>query len=196
MNHFHETIQGWFQPEAEWLYRWRVEQAPLNQFSRFVEVGSWKGRSAAFMAVEIINSGKPITLYCVDHWKGSDEPEHKKDKELGRIYEIFRKNLKHFPNVVPLRMTSAAASTAFADGSLDFVFIDAAHDYLSAKRDIEAWKPKLKSTGILAGDDWSWPGVRRAASELAPKGVVIGNVWYTAVNGHATPQQMIVSKYV
>ena len=41
--------------------------------SKFVEVGSWKGKSAAYMAVEIINSKKKITLDCIDTWEGSNE---------------------------------------------------------------------------------------------------------------------------
>lgn len=195
MEHFHEGIQGWFAPEGEWLYRWRVEQAPADQFSRFVEVGCWKGRSAAFMAVEIARSEKPITFYCVDHWQGSDEPEHKKDPELPKIYEIFRKNLEPFPNVIPMRMQSLHAAKVFADESLDFVFIDASHDYQSVRRDIAAWLPKLKPEGMIAGDDWTWLGVRKAVSENLPDGVVFGNVWYSAVSG-ATPQQIVVSNYV
>ncbi len=195
MKHFHYNIQGWFQPEAEWLYRWRVEQAPDNAFSRFVEVGCWKGRSAAFMAVEIANSEKPITFYCVDHWRGSNEIAHKKDPELFRIYEIFRKNLGQFKNVLPLRMDSVQAACVFGDGTLDFVFIDASHEYKDVKQDIRAWTPKLKSTGILAGDDWTWPEVREAVAELVPAGVVIGNIWYSGVNGGATPP-MIVSQYI
>ena len=34
--------------------------------SHFIEIGSWKGRSAAYMAVEIHNSGKRIQFDCVD----------------------------------------------------------------------------------------------------------------------------------
>ena len=38
-----------------------------------MEVGSFLGKSAVFMAVEIINSGKRIKFDCIDHWKGSEE---------------------------------------------------------------------------------------------------------------------------
>ena len=49
------------------LYHNMVKMFPTN--SHFVEVGVWKGRSAAFMAVEINNSGKNIRFDCVDTWK-------------------------------------------------------------------------------------------------------------------------------
>ena len=48
----------------------------VNHFtdnSHFVEIGSWKGRSASYMAVEIFNSRKNIKFDCVDTWCGSVE---------------------------------------------------------------------------------------------------------------------------
>lgn len=36
----------------------------------FVKVGCWKGRSAAFLGVDILRSGKAIALHCVDHFRG------------------------------------------------------------------------------------------------------------------------------
>ena len=70
MEHFYQTLgEDWFSyPE---LYKSIVEN---NQDgAHTVEVGSWKGRSASFMAVEIINSNKNIKFDCVDTWKGSIE---------------------------------------------------------------------------------------------------------------------------
>jgi len=47
------------------LYHNMVKMFPTN--SHFVEVGVWKGRSAAFMAVEINNSGKIFVLIVWIH---------------------------------------------------------------------------------------------------------------------------------
>ena len=58
MEHFYQTIgEDWFSyPD---LYKRIID---TNQSgSHFVEVGSWKGRSSSFMAVEIINSNKNVT---------------------------------------------------------------------------------------------------------------------------------------
>ena len=55
MEHFYQKIgEDWFTYPN--LYKKMVSDA--NENSHFVEVGVWKGRSAAFMAVEIINSKK------------------------------------------------------------------------------------------------------------------------------------------
>ena len=93
---------------------------------------------------------------------------------MDKIYEIFTDNMDSLKNYhVPMRTTSLEASEQFEDDSLDFVFIDASHEYEDVKRDICAWLPKVKVGGVLAGHDyypeggWSvWPGVRKAVEEL------------------------------
>ena len=70
----------------------------------------------------------------------------------------------------PMRSPSLEAAGQFEDESLDFVFIDASHEYEDVKADIMAWMPKVKRGGVLAGHDYYvnydyFPGVKRAAKE-------------------------------
>jgi predicted O-methyltransferase YrrM len=62
---------------------------------------------------------------------------------------------------------TASASAQVADGSLDFVFIDAGHGYRSVRDDIAAWWPKVTAGGWFGGHDYSegFPGVIRAVRE-------------------------------
>ena len=54
MEHFYQNLgENWFTYPG--LYSMVVDRFPTN--SHFVEVGVWKGMSAVYMAVEIINSG-------------------------------------------------------------------------------------------------------------------------------------------
>ena len=70
MEHFYQNIgEDWFSYPQ--LYKRIVDNS--QDGSHIVEVGSWKGRSAAFMAVEIINSNKKIKFDCVDTWLGAVE---------------------------------------------------------------------------------------------------------------------------
>jgi len=141
--------EWWFNYQD--LYREMVETFPSG--SRFVEVGVWKGMSAAFMCVEIANSNKDIEFFCVDTWEGSIE--HKDYSELPRLYDIFKENMKPLDKYYKdMRMASLEAAKKFDDESLDFVFIDASHEYEDVKNDIEAWWPKIKKGGILAGHDF------------------------------------------
>lgn len=69
------------------------------------------------------------------------------------------------------RMTSAEATRHIPDHSLDFVFIDADHSYEGCKADIQAWLPKIKPSGFIAGHDYDHPdfpgfGVKRAVDEI------------------------------
>jgi hypothetical protein len=45
---------------------------------------------------------------------------------------------------------------------LDFVFIDAAHDYNSVAEDIRMWHSKVNPGGFLIGHDQDWPTVDAA----------------------------------
>jgi len=168
MDHYFDQIEGWF----KFRQAYRDAVANAQDGALFCEVGSWKGRSAAFMGVEIANSGKAITLYCVDHWKGSDEPEHKADPDRKRLFTVFKDNIapliKAHVQIKPVRSDSAQASHLFEDESVDFVWIDAGHDYDSVLEDIEAWWPKVKQGGTMGGDDLPMEGVNRAVYELFP----------------------------
>jgi hypothetical protein len=113
----------------------------------------------------------------VDTWEGS--PEH---LEVGGeawepnlatnkdwIWESFKANIEPVKNIItPIRNPSLEAAAMYPDESLDFVFIDASHDYVNVTNDITAWYPKVKSiTGIMAGHDYSWgPEVKRAANDF------------------------------
>ena len=69
-----------------------------------------------------------------------------------------------------IRKNSIEAADQFEDESLDFVFIDASHEYEDVKKDIQIWLPKIKKGGILAGHDYYigydyFPGVKAAVNE-------------------------------
>jgi hypothetical protein len=51
------------------------------------------------------------------------------------------------------------------DGSLAFVLLDAAHDYESARADVRAWLPKVRTGGILAGAGAQRTGVLAGVDE-------------------------------
>jgi ubiquinone/menaquinone biosynthesis C-methylase UbiE len=166
MEHFYEKIgEDWFSYPN--LYKNMVNNA--DNGCHFVEVGVWKGRSASFMAVEILNSNKNIKFDCIDTWEGS--VEHKEydvivDKQL---YDVFLKNIEPVKNIInPIKMSSLDAVKLYEDESLDFVFIDASHEYEDVKSDILAWLPKVKKGGILAGHDYidAFPGVINAVNEV------------------------------
>ena len=110
MKHFYQDgkfEENWFTYAK--FYESMVKKAANN--SIFVEVGSWKGKSSAFMAVEIINSGKNIAFICVDTWEGSDEHS---EYQKGLLYEKFISNTEPVKHIIkPMKMTSIEAASKF-----------------------------------------------------------------------------------
>lgn len=169
MEHFYNAShmgEDWFTFGS--LYKAMVDKFPSG--SRFVEVGSWKGKSAAFMGVEIINSGKDIKLDCVDIWIDVNEPHVQITGD--DLYAAFLKNTEPVKSVVnSIRSDSREAAKLFEDGSLDFVFLDGDHSYDGLKADIEAWFPKMKpNDSIFAGHDYSWtPHIQQLLNDMFGK---------------------------
>jgi hypothetical protein len=158
------------------LYSRFVQEIPDG--SKIVEVGCWKGKSIAYLAVEIINSGKKIKVDAVDTWLGSGNKEYyhgNTHDDTNALYELFLSNILLVDpekNIItPIRKASTDAVVTYADESLDVVFIDACHTYECVKEDIAAWFPKVKKGGYIAGHDYLWShedAVRRAVNESLP----------------------------
>jgi hypothetical protein len=194
MEHFYNSIEGWF--SYDYIYKHIVETAEDGEL--FVEVGSFKGRSSAYMAVEIANSGKDILFDCVDTWQGSEEHQIGAGAEVkevveGTLYKTFLKNMKPVHGYYrPIKMTSVEAAELYDDESIDFIMIDGAHEFDDVVADIRAFLPKMKNGGVMTGDDvWGdsrdpsslTDPARAAIQELTPYGVqFVGNHFYCVIN--------------
>lgn len=162
-----DTIQGWF------TYATLYDEA-LNRVkkpSTFVEIGCWKGRSSAYMGEQIKRRMLPVEFYAIDTWKGSPgKEEHQAEVARlgGDMYPVFVKNMSRagvIDYVKPIQSESVEAAKRFADGSLDFIFVDGDHRFPGVVADIRAWRPKLSPTGVMAGDDWNLDGVAPAVKQ-------------------------------
>lgn len=184
MQHFYNKIQGWFNFQD--IYSEQVERA--KDGFHFVEVGAWLGKSTAYMGVEIINSGKDIRFDVVDTWMGADTVKQKKYVSERDAYLDFTNNLRPILDhkdqfMTAIMMESVKASQLYEDGSLDFVFIDAAHDYENVKADIKAWLPKVKKGGVISGHDYSstHAGLRKAVQESFNNFKTKGTSWIVTI---------------
>jgi hypothetical protein len=128
--------------------------ATLPDDIEMIEVGSYAGESAAVFAA----SGKVKLMWCIDRWGGEE-----------KIAEtVFDQVRKKYPTIIEkIKAESERGAKYFPNQSVDFVYIDAMHDYESVKRDIMIWRPKVKAGGIIGGHDYSqkFSGVIRAVHE-------------------------------
>lgn len=158
MEHFYRTIEGW----CDFADYYAQLVARLPESAHIVEIGVWQGQSTAALAVEILNSGKAIRLDVVDHFKGSPEiPQNLSEADCRARFDQHMAPVRHVIRDIH-HMTSAEAASKYADQSLDAVWIDGGHDTSTVLRDLDAWWPKVKPGGILAGHDADWPSVQNA----------------------------------
>jgi len=184
MDHFFQNINGWLTPCIRKLYVQAVNK--FDDKSHFVEVGAFLGKSTAFMGVEIINSEKDIRFDVIDPWgieKCNQDNVPYGSKVSGgwnNAFMTFNKNtLPIMPYMNVFRTTSTKASVLYENKSIDFVYIDGCHCPKCVDKDIRAWLPKMKPTGIIAGHDYShvFPGVKKAVNKYFKKFEVNGITW-------------------
>ena len=194
MEHFYKDIHGWFTFPNFYSTIAQKFKPDVQDRYHIVEVGTWLGQSAAFLAVELINNGNSdnIIFDCVDTWEGSSEHLNKDGKiefdwvdvdQLGNItfeenyvmtsdelYDKFLSNIEPVRHIInPIKMKSVDAAKLYDDGSLDLVFIDAGHEFDHVVADIKAWLPKVRPYGFIAGHDYSWDDeVKRAVHSIFP----------------------------
>jgi len=166
VEHYYNTIQNWF--DYERVFKMVVDNAKDGDL--FVEVGVWKGGSTSFMGVEIVNSNKQIKFDAIDSFGGSREHGDVSDW----LFNEASQNLKPLTDIGVVNLIkgySLDVVNNYDDGSIDFCFIDASHEYEDVKADLLAWLPKVKSGGILAGHDYdvAWQGVIKAVDEVIGK---------------------------
>jgi predicted O-methyltransferase YrrM len=193
---------------------------------KVAEIGVWTGKTTVLLGTAV----KPFEgeVYSIDHFQGQIEDIYecpdfiiKQNLQNSKIEpsnvilksaktiipSIFIENMKinGLQNTVTLiQKPSIEASKDFKDEYFDFIFIDAGHDYLNVKNDLDSWYPKLKVGGIIAGHDFEekmplelakkiWttfteeyyntachPGVIYAVVEKFPEAIHLPKrIWYT-----------------
>ena len=129
-----------------------VYLARQNLVGRGVEVGVLKGEFSRALL-----KAWPGTLYMVDAWRTHSIHDINNGghiEQLQNMSEAFKNVYEFKERAVIVRHESAEAAKFFADESLDFVYIDAGHDYKSVAADLKAWYPKVKNGGLFCGDDY------------------------------------------
>jgi hypothetical protein len=132
-----------------------------------VELGSWRGRSAASLALSARNTGR--MMHCIDPWLPYPD---KKFRPMEDIYQEFLRNMKAVGLKINKdfqchRMPSTEAVPLILTAAM--VFVDASHLYEDVRRDFDDWFPKVQSGGVFAAHDYGdpiRPGPTRAWEEV------------------------------
>lgn len=147
--HIEHALEGWF--DFKRFYEQIAEWIPDG--GKWVEVGVYAGKSFSYGLIETLNLGKKVDMVAVDMFP--DEWIYGMRPDGMTVWDKFNAGMKPLNGKYRVIIgQSTEAADWFLDASIDFVFIDAAHDYESVTNDINAWLPKIKPGGIIAGHDY------------------------------------------
>lgn len=133
--------------------------AASNGKINFVELGSYLGASSICIASALTGKAR---LYCVDTWQNEGMREGLRD-----TYSEFITNIDMLSRTItPLRGKSAEVARTF-NNNVDFLFIDADHNYEGIMADLNAWWPKLLPGAIVLMHDVGWAeGLKKALDDF------------------------------
>lgn len=121
------------------------------------EVGVEKGKNAQVM-FEIIPN---LKLYAVDPYKQHSNYDQNTANYLRRWDDNYLQSVKRQAqtrlqdkDAILIEKFSEDAARDILDNSLDFVYIDGDHSYDSVMQDIIIWGRKVRTGGIISGDDY------------------------------------------
>lgn len=124
-------------------------------FTKGAEIGVEQGEYSEVLARNIYYT----KLFLVDAWKAyKGYRDHVSQSKLDGFLEAVKARMKRFDadgkRIVIIRSFSVEAAREFDDGSLDFVYIDANHEFSHVVADLAAWVPKVRVGGIVSGHDF------------------------------------------
>lgn len=132
-----------------------------------VEIGSHRGRSAAYMAAAV----KPtVRIFCIDIWNNPNKKLYLSTEDDLEAFCAFLTKLGLRDKVIALRGESEMFARAW-DKPIDLLFIDGNHHYDGVKADFMSWYPHVKKGGVIAFHDYhpNWPGVIKFVNESEDK---------------------------
>jgi predicted O-methyltransferase YrrM len=131
-----------------------VEVMNLMGLKKGAEVGVQRG----LFSEKLCQGIEDCELFCIDPWiRGGDD-----------FYRTTEERLAPY-NATLIRALSVDGVRQFAEKSLDFVFIDGAHDFDNVMLDLVLWSRRVRKGGIIAGHDY----------DEAHKGLVLAVDTYT-----------------
>jgi predicted O-methyltransferase YrrM len=185
--------QGWM--DEEFLNVFKTALEGKTDTLNIIEVGTWKGKSAITMIKECLDKNIKPRIVTVDTWLGAPEfwsTQEDSERDLGfidgypSVFYTFTRNIKSSgfsEYVFPLPISSFQGADVLQKYgfSADIIYIDGAHEYDAVKSDIFKYIDLLKPGGIMLGDDYNWPGVKKAVDELG-NFKLQGRVWWITKN--------------
>lgn len=181
--------------DVDFLFRRVVD----GEVRLIVEVGSFCGSSACFMAEYVKKNNIPAIIICVDTWCGDINMWLKSyfspimDKSDGqpKLFENFISTVRKYnveDVVLPLRVSSVVAARMLEvlKYKVDVVYLDSAHEAGETFMELNLYYDLLRVGGVIFGDDYNiFPAVKKDVDLFS---VFIGqNICFSAKKDESNP---------
>lgn len=148
----------------------------MNSNEIAIEIGAFVGGGTLILAKHFEK------VIVIDPFvSGYDTTDSSSRENMEQIYDQFKENTAHLSNVTLIRKTSDDAMKELQDLKVDFVYIDGCHTYDQVLKDIQNYKPLVKSNGYISGHDYQlrFKGVIKAVNQLigSPEKVFEDTSW-------------------
>lgn len=184
----------------------------LNKYNpgatRFLEIGSFEGKSATFFISEVFEEGRTYEFFCLDTWEGGEEHDTVDMVTTERLFDhnvniALSRNPGKSVNVRKVKELSHLGLSRLMSlglvGTFDFIYVDGSHQCADVMSDLIMSFHLLRVGGIVACDDYAWFPDRREGRLLhSPKMAIdtFGNIFWEkmAFVQMGTPHQPIFVK--
>lgn len=120
-----------------------------------VEIGVQQG----LFSESLLNSWRGRHLISIDPWRAAEQDYHDTANVAQEVHDAFyeetAQRLAPFGERSSIwRMFGEEGAERIPHHSMDFVYIDARHDYDSVISDLSTWIDKVRPGGVLCGHDY------------------------------------------
>lgn len=171
-----------------------------------MEIGTWKGASAIYMAHCVRGLGLDTEIVCVDphvasagYWLDNHAVMHMTPTGECGTYDIFLANVVReglTDIITPFRATPSIAAAALKKSKIavDMVYIDGAHHRIDVTADLEHSLRVLSPDGLIVCDDYDHnriTGVTEAVTEFLER-----HADFALIASHLTPYALYTEKVI
>ena len=141
---------------------WSEVAKQMPSRKRFLEIGSYEGRSTVWTVENMMESGGEIV--CVDTWEGGEE-HVAQGRDMGEVQKNFNHNIELLKEKHPDVTINAYKGTSvyyltnlFANYGtpFDFIYVDGSHQAPDVLTDACLSWALLKVGGVMVFDDYGW----------------------------------------
>lgn len=132
-------------------------------FTTGAELGVYDGTNAMVIMKKWTTCKKFILVDLWAHQTDNyhDTSNHEQSQHNANLETTKKRMAPYKDAVIYIRNYTTFAALEVEDESLDFIYVDARHDYCGVRDDIKSWWPKLTQGGVMAGHDYMTAADRR-----------------------------------